>query len=263
MNGSPVAGLVRRWVDLYTRGLTTELRAARRDEIDDDLWCQHDEAVTCGRSARSLGAELLVRLLFGMPADVSWRLANRGRTPANLERTLTTGTRGLGVVAIVAGVSWTILFVLFVPLSHALWAGTVGVFGLTGTIIGAVAFAATALGLGSRFADRIGALGGFGQLLVTVGALTSLVGFIPPLVVGSAMLMWDLARIGVVRWRVPVVHVAAAILTVALAIATLDLNDAGNRVLLAAVLAPFLLTWVTTGVSLYRDVPPVEHASVR
>ena len=58
MNGSPVADLVRGWVDLYTRGLPQELRAARRDEIADDLWCEQEEAAALGRSARSLDADL-------------------------------------------------------------------------------------------------------------------------------------------------------------------------------------------------------------
>ena len=55
MNGSPVAGLVHAWVDLYTRGLPADARAARRDEIADDLWCEHAEAEASGRSSRSLG----------------------------------------------------------------------------------------------------------------------------------------------------------------------------------------------------------------
>jgi hypothetical protein len=36
MSRSPVAAVVRGWVDLYTRGLPADLRAARRDEVDDD-----------------------------------------------------------------------------------------------------------------------------------------------------------------------------------------------------------------------------------
>ena len=85
MNGSPVAALVRGWVSLYIRGLPADARTARRDEIDDDLWCEHAEAAGLGRSARSLDADLFLRLLFGMPADVSWRLTHRrAPTPPTL-----------------------------------------------------------------------------------------------------------------------------------------------------------------------------------
>jgi len=42
----------------------------RRDEIDDDLWCENAEAVAAGHSARSLDADLFLRLLLGMPADI-------------------------------------------------------------------------------------------------------------------------------------------------------------------------------------------------
>ena len=52
MSGSRVAGLVHGWVSLYTRGLTADARAARRDEIDDDLWCEHADAAAAGRAAR-------------------------------------------------------------------------------------------------------------------------------------------------------------------------------------------------------------------
>ncbi len=67
MNGSPIAAIVRGWASLYTRGLPGDARAARRDDIDDDLWCEHAEAAAAGRSARSLDAELFMRLLYGMP----------------------------------------------------------------------------------------------------------------------------------------------------------------------------------------------------
>ena len=67
MNGSPVATLVRGWVDLYTRGLPADLRDARRDEVDDDLWCEQDEAAAAGRSARSLDADLFRASCSGCP----------------------------------------------------------------------------------------------------------------------------------------------------------------------------------------------------
>ena len=67
MNGSPVARIVRGWVDLYTRGLPADARASRRDEVADDLWCEQAKAAAAGRSDHSLDADLFLRLLFGIP----------------------------------------------------------------------------------------------------------------------------------------------------------------------------------------------------
>jgi hypothetical protein len=173
MNRSPVAGLVRGWVDLYTRGMPAPMRAARRDEIDDDLWCEHEEAAAIGRSGRSLGADLVLRLLLGMPADISWRLTYRERAASVLERSPSMSTSILGVFAIVAGLTFGSLLILFVPIGETVWTGSIGIFGILGTFVGAIAFMAAALGLASRFQNRVSLVGALGALLVTVGALAS------------------------------------------------------------------------------------------
>jgi hypothetical protein len=261
VNGSAVARLVRGWVDLYTRGLPADARAARRDEIDDDLWCEHDEAAATGRSARSLDADLALRLMFGIPSDISWRLSHRrAPAPASLARSSSMNTRTLGVVAIVAGLIFGILFVLFIPFSHSVWTGRIGVFGVLGTLVGAIAFMAVAIGLAMRFQDRIGVIGGLGAALTALGALASMVGYIVPLVAGTAMLTIDLARTRVVSWVIPIVQLASAIVTIGLALAQPNLDDLRIRALLVALLAPYLLTWIWMGVSLFRGVPAAGHA---
>jgi hypothetical protein len=169
-------------------------------------------------------------------------------------------TRTLGALAIVSGLIFETLFVLFIPFSHAVWTGTGGVYALIGTSVGAIAFAAAALGLASRFDDRIGAIGGLGAMVALLGALASMVGFIVPLVLGTAMLTFDLARIRVVSWIVPIVHLTTTILTVGLALAQPNLDDLGIRALFVALLVPYLVTWIWMGVSLYRGVPAAEHA---
>jgi hypothetical protein len=120
MNRSPIAAVIGGWVDLYTRGMPAAVRAARRNELDDDLWCEHEEAVALGRSARSLDADLVLRLVFGIPADISWRLSYRGQAAAaSIERSSAVETRTLGLLAIVAGLIWGMLFVLFIPFGDA------------------------------------------------------------------------------------------------------------------------------------------------
>jgi hypothetical protein len=63
--------LVRLWTHLYTWRMSPELREARRDEIESDLWeCQHDPADRGSRPA----VQTLARLVMGMPSDLCWRI---------------------------------------------------------------------------------------------------------------------------------------------------------------------------------------------
>jgi hypothetical protein len=263
MNGSPVAALVRGWVGLYTRGLPAELRAARRDEIDDDLWCQHEEAAVLGRAARSLDADLVLRLLLGMPADISWRVTYRGKPAASsLERSSSMSTRTLGALAIFAGLAWGILFILYVPLGEAVWTGDIAVAGVFGSLLAAIAFSAAAIGLVWRFQDLIGPLGGVGALLVTLGAFASMVGSIVLMPIGSVMLMWELARIGVIQRLIAIAHLAAAVLGgVGLVVGHPNTVDASSRALFVAILLPYVVTWIAIGVSLVRGIPQEASAS--
>jgi hypothetical protein len=261
MNGSPVAALVRGWVDLYTRGMPRELRAARRDEVADDLWCEQEEAAATGRTARSLDADRAMRLMFGMPADISWRFAYRGKSLAGLERSSSMSTRTLGALALVGGLIFAILFLFFIPYSHSVWTGSAGLYALLGTMMAVFAFSATALGLAWRFQDHIGPLGGLGAVVTTVGAIVSMVGSIVPLMVGSAMLMVALARIGVLSWVIPVVQLVSVIVAVPFAVAQPNLDDAGTRAFLVALLVPYMVTWLALGVQLLRGLPAAEHAS--
>ena len=77
MTMTRTAPLVRRWVELYTRGLAAELRDARRAEIESDLWAQAEEAENVGRGSSSVEVEMLTRLALGMPADIGWRRSHR------------------------------------------------------------------------------------------------------------------------------------------------------------------------------------------
>ena len=254
MNDSPAAGLVRAWVDLYTRGLPSELRAARRDEVADDLWCEHEEAASLGHSAWAVASDRLLRLLFGMPADVGWRLTYRGHVPADLDRSSAMNTRTLGTLAIISGLTFAALFILFIPFSHGVWEGTLGALPLLATIVGVVAFAATAIGLSWRFQDRIGPVGAIGAFVVLVGALLSMGASIVPLLVGLTMLTAALARIGVISWLVATGQLVSAIASVGLTIARPDLDLADTRALFVGLMAPFLVGWIWMGVSLFRGL---------
>ena len=102
------AGLVRLWVRLYTRGLPAEVAARRVDEIESDVWDQIEEASLAGQSPREMNAEILLRLLAGIPADLAWRLergAGGQLTPSEPIATTraTRATRAVAVLAVLGG----------------------------------------------------------------------------------------------------------------------------------------------------------------
>jgi hypothetical protein len=103
MNAETSARLVRRWVGLYTRGLPAEIWHDRRDEIEDDLWSQSNDVAQSGRSKRSVAGEMVMRLLFGIPADVTWRVEQGfGSRRVAPERGPAMNMRGVALLAIVA-----------------------------------------------------------------------------------------------------------------------------------------------------------------
>jgi hypothetical protein len=71
-------GLTRAWVRLYTKGLPPELRDDRRAEIESDLWEQGYDGEANGHDPQETGAEVLLRLVAGLPADLTWRLGQIG-----------------------------------------------------------------------------------------------------------------------------------------------------------------------------------------
>ena len=64
----------RAWTALYTRGLPSDVRGERREEIDCDLW-EHQRLADFQRDPEtSTAAAILLRLIMGVPADMTWRL---------------------------------------------------------------------------------------------------------------------------------------------------------------------------------------------
>jgi hypothetical protein len=250
-------------VDLYTRGLSPAVRAARRDEILDDLWCQHDEATAIGRSPRSLAGEILLRLFFGMPADLSWRLSNRSSAErTDLERSSSMSVRVLAIFAIIAGASWTVWVLLFLALGESAWAGSAGpLMGLL-YIGGALVLVLAALGLVWRFQELLRPAATFGAVALVIGAIVPFPA--NPLSVllpaGSVLLVWDLARIGVLSRGVAIVHVVSGVgLLVGFIGIIIGLPALGIAFALAI---PYLPSWIAIGMSLLlRSVPRSLHSA--
>lgn len=64
----------RAWTALYTRGLLADVRGERQEEIDCDLW-EHQRLADLEREpATSTAAAIMLRLIMGIPADMTWRL---------------------------------------------------------------------------------------------------------------------------------------------------------------------------------------------
>jgi hypothetical protein len=92
-----------------------------------------------------------------------------------------------------------------------------------------------------------------------VGALASLGSTLAVLALGTALLIWDVARIGVVPRLLGWAHVGTSILVVAGAVAVFlgaagspRLDLVADRVVFVALLAPYLATWLAIGVSIFR-----------
>jgi hypothetical protein len=65
-------------VRLYTAGLPTEVRKARRAELESDLWEQEQEAGAAGCWPTTTALHVLRRFMLGIPADLSWRQQQGG-----------------------------------------------------------------------------------------------------------------------------------------------------------------------------------------
>jgi hypothetical protein len=108
---SNVAGstrLVDRWARSYTAGLPDDVAAARRAELESDVWeQQHDPD-------RRSTVSIFSRLLFGIPADLLWRVETRYHLGGLMRGTTIIVTRVaaslvalLAAVVLLWGLTWT------------------------------------------------------------------------------------------------------------------------------------------------------------
>jgi hypothetical protein len=264
MNAARIDSLIRPWVDLYTRGMPPSVRSARRDEVDDDLWCHHQEAAEVERSAGALGTEMLLRLLFGMPADLSWRLAHgRYAEAPRLDRSPSMGARGLGTLAILAGVGWTAVMILMLIYGESAWTGSMGYLMMVLTVGAGVAFAATAFGLLWLFQEQFRAPGFMGGATAGLGGIAAAFDgawAILLLPIGSAALAWDLARIGVLSLGMLILHALAAVAISVMLVGAFAGGPAAAFDTLALGI-PYALSWIVIGASLWRGVPSPRAGS--
>ena len=275
MNGSPVAALVRGWVRVYTSRLPAGLRDARRDEVDDDLWCEREETLAAGGSVRSLDADRMLRLLFGIPADISWRLEQRHRDRV---RAAPTGPpRSMRVAA-----SFSVIGGLALAGASIIWGtfdGTSPIAGfgrllfVTGFVGLAIAIWALVAGFNDRLAGAaalLGMTGGFGSAIAglgTAGGEDILGAWFVLLPIGSAAVALDLRRHRTMPRNLAMVHVSAAFAVVIILFAIWTDSAVGalisSRVPYALPWVPYALTWVGIGFSLRRGQPEHDKSLLR
>ena len=94
------AAFARAWTYLYTSGLAPQVRAARRAEIESDLWeSAHDQSAPRGTTAALL---VCARLILGIPNDLSWRAAQTSPRTRRVMRLGLTAT----AAAFILGMLW-------------------------------------------------------------------------------------------------------------------------------------------------------------
>jgi hypothetical protein len=69
------------WVAMYTRGLPTQVRDARRAELRSDLFEHLRQAAGQGHGRLRRSLQVLGRVVRGMPDDLAWRAAQRIPAP--------------------------------------------------------------------------------------------------------------------------------------------------------------------------------------
>jgi hypothetical protein len=267
MTASVPAALVRRWVACYTIGLPDELRDMRRAEVDDDLWSQAHDA---DPSEPPGSGDVLARLVFGMWADITWRLEQRYRDRTHqLPRSVSMTMRALAALSIIGGTALAIASVIsgrFDPTGPvALWR-ILFVTGFGGLAIGI-------WGLVARLNDRMGAgvtllglLGGAGGAMAGVGVAIgadALGGAFILLAIGSIAVALDLGRDGTLPRRLAIGHAAAGLAVVVILMAIWTGSSIGAAISASVPYTvpwvPYAVTWIGIGAALVRGQPEVDR----
>ena len=273
MNAEQSGAWVRRWVSLYTLGLPTEIKQGRRDEIDDDLWCQAQDAVDSARPDRSFGGEILARLVFGVPADVSWRIEQRrfAKPRPRSERSLAMHAPGRGLLAILGGIGWAAWPIIQRLVGRELAEGPMAWILILIILGGTWTLAAATIGLAFVATDRIRqGVAAIGVLGALIGAFSVLGAYaaIVALPVASAAVVYELGRIGAIgSWAARAHIITAALVLVAFgllwvpafldnpatAMPALSLGElVERRSVFDLAMLPYGLSWITIGWHLYR-----------
>ena len=140
------SAVVTGWTAIYTLGLPRAIGARRRDEVAGDLDAESLDAMRHGTQA-TLFRDRLIRLLLGIPADISWRLidapamARDLRIPTDWVPLSRWSSMLIGIVAIGSSSAFAILAVPLITgqMTSESWTGWAPmgfVLGLAAVVIG-------------------------------------------------------------------------------------------------------------------------------
>lgn len=266
MNSSVATGLVRGWVKVYTIGLPAEVRFARRDEIESDLWCQQEDAGAIKRSELALAFEILARLVLGSAADLAWRLERRRPAGGSIERSTNMSTRVVALLAIVGGLGLGLVVADWAitdlgssgthPWEHRGWTVTVFI-GVAGLVALGLSLAWLGLVLLTRLESAVG-------LVAVVGAAAAWVapagapGALTVFPLSSAVVVLYLARIHAVHWPLALIHAASA---PGLLLAVSAYSNPGLIGIGAILTLIYCMTWIAIGLELLRGLPEARPAA--
>ena len=254
--------LVRAWVANYTRGLPSDIRRNRMDEIESDLWSQHDEADSTDRSSTRVAIEIVTRLALGIPADLAWRLEQGRLAAPRVERHSDSGTRTVALLAVIGGLAWVTAMAdwAITALDHADSGWDQPVIELAG-MVGLLAISLSLGGLGFILTNRfdstvglLGLLGGAGGAMGLLGAYAAIL-LLP---IGSVAVVLFLARIHATGWSTGLIHVAGAPgLFLGLAAYSNEALAGAAAVFMLA----YAITWVAVGLALFGGLPQVKSTA--
>jgi hypothetical protein len=175
-------------------------------------------------------------------------------------------TRVLGAVAVFAGMCWGTLAIVAAVIGWPSVQLYLDIMSITG-FASAVAFVVVLVGLAIQFHDQLTARAPLAATLAASGALLLAMGAHPLIVLfplGSAILVWDLARLGIVSRQLAIAHGVCALGLLGLLVAmVLDYRivfTGFNPIVLVTV--PYSLTWIGIGGALRPGVQGPGRRSV-
>jgi hypothetical protein len=217
-----------------------------------------------------VAVDILVRLLLGIPADLSWRVERQRLADAAGPQTgATVSVRPVALLAVIGGAGWTIWPIPAVivgaswpPGDPLTWLLVICV------VLGSLALAFATMGLILSVQDRIRpAWAVVGSLGASIGAFSFmgayLVGVVG-LLLGSAIVAWELGRIGALSNRLSKTHVVAAVLSSIMLIAIMANPASLYSVMAIGLLASILLygvSWIAIGWSIRHGVTIPERTA--
>jgi hypothetical protein len=216
------AALATRWAAAYTRRLPSEQAERRRSELASDLWEQRTLGRELGAPAVAVALSILRRMVAGVPADLSWRLAQPATEPLRSPR------RGGTRMGRILARSWWLILGALVAAFEIFLGIDIARAGNPGSIVGGVLIGALGLlilaGIAWRRRSRVA-----GDVAICIGALPIMPFFwlyVPvaalAVIVAATLDIADArstARPGEPTTRVPRLRIALAVVAAAVLVA--------------------------------------------